>query len=61
MESRIVLFIIIKISLKKHQNNNLTKFSRDTTLSFYQNNNYVSSADFSRYFFYFVLKTNIAL
>ena len=47
IESRMVPCLIIIISYVKHQNNNLTKFSRDTTLSFYQNNNYVSSADFS--------------
>ena len=61
MENRMVPCIIIIISYIKHQNNNLAKFSRDTTLLFYHNNNYVSSADFSRNFYYFVLKTNITL
>ena len=46
MESRKVLWIIFIISYIKHQNNNLAKCSRDTTLLFYHNNNYVSSADF---------------
>ena len=62
MESLMVpCIIIVIISYIKHQNNNLAKFSRDTTLLFYHNNNYVSSADFSRNFYYFVLKTNITL
>ena len=61
MENRMVPCIIIIISYIKHQNKYLAKFSPDTTLLFYHNNNYVSSADFSRNFYYFVLKTNITL
>ena len=61
MESRMVPCLIILISYMKHQNNNLAKFSRNTTLLFDHNNNYVSSADFSRIFYYFVLETNTIL
>ena len=53
--------IIIIISYIKHQNNYLSKFSRNTTLLFYHNNYYVSSTDCTRDFYYFVLKTNITL
>ena len=53
--------IIVIISYIKHQNNNLSKFSRNTTLLLYHNNYYVSSTDCTRDFDYFVLKTNITL
>ena len=53
--------IIIFFSYIKHQNNIIANFSIDTTLLFYQNYNYVSFSDFSRSFYYFVLKTNITL
>ena len=55
-----VLCIIIIISYIKHQNNKLANFFQDKTLLFYHYNN-VSSADFSRNCYYFVLKTNITL
>ena len=62
MESLMVpCTIIVIISYIKHQNNNLSKFSRNTTLLFYHNKYYVSSTDCTRDFYYFVLKTIITL
>ena len=61
MESRMVPCIFIIISYIKHQNNNLANFLQTRHDYFITINNYVSSADFSRNFYYFFLKTNITL
>ena len=44
--------IIVIISYIKHQNNNLSKFSRNMTLLFYHNNKDISSTDCTRDFYF---------